>query len=349
MSQTYFAILTAVGEAKDANAKALGTPFVISEMAVGDGNGEIPVPDRMRTTLVNQVRRAQLNQLSIDPLNANQVIAEQVIPENEGGWWIREIGLFDDDGDLIAIANCPPTYKPVLAEGSGRTQVIRIVLIMSSANTVQLKIDPSVVLATRKYADDAINASMNAHLADVDPHPQYMTAAETEAAVQQAAPAGQVGLFARRTAPEGWLKANGATGISRATYANLDAAIYCGDANNATALFGYRYTNTANPSGSRSINGQYIMIPDLRGEFMRVWDDGRGVDVGRQFGSAQTDENKSHAHLAGRNVLYVGTGPLDFTATGSEFDLATGNITTDPAGGVESRPRNVALLACIKY
>ncbi len=154
MTQTYFAILTAIGEAKDANAKALGIPFKITAMAVGDGGGNVPMPDRSATRLVNEIRRAPLNQLSTDTVNANQIIAEQVIPENVGGWWIRELGLYDADGDLIAIANCPPTYKPQLAEGSGRTQVVRMVLIVSSVNQLELKIDPSVVLATRKYVDE---------------------------------------------------------------------------------------------------------------------------------------------------------------------------------------------------
>ncbi|WP_230405021.1 phage tail protein [Undibacterium rugosum] len=154
MTQTYFAILTAIGEAKDANAKALGIPFKIAAMAVGDGGGNLPIPDRSATRLVNEIRRAPLNQLSTDAANANQIIAEQVIPENVGGWWIRELGLYDADGDLIAIANCPPTYKPQLAEGSGRTQVVRMVLIVSSVNQIELKIDPAVVLATRKYVDE---------------------------------------------------------------------------------------------------------------------------------------------------------------------------------------------------
>lgn len=154
MTQTYFAILTAAGEAKDAKCKAQGIPFKITAMAVGDGGGNLPVPDRAATHLVNELRRAPLNQLSTDAVNTNQIIAEQVIPENVGGWWIREVGLFDDEGNLIAIANCPPTYKPLLAEGSGRTQVVRMVLIMSSVNQVELKIDPGVVLATRQYVDD---------------------------------------------------------------------------------------------------------------------------------------------------------------------------------------------------
>lgn len=169
MSQTYFAILTAVGEAKLANAAALGTQLQISRMAVGDGNGNLPVPIRTQTALVNETYRADLNELKVDPLNASQIIAELVIPETEGGYWLREMGLYDFAGDLIAVANCPPSYKPQLAEGSGRTQVMRMVLVVSSTAAVQLKIDPSVVLATRAYADNLIVV----HMAAANPHPQY--------------------------------------------------------------------------------------------------------------------------------------------------------------------------------
>ena len=156
MSQTYFALLTAVGEAKLANAVALGTTLQVSRMAVGDGNGVLPVPVRTQTALVKETYRADLNSLVVDPLNASQIIAELVIPESEGGYWLREMGLYDDAGDLIAVANCPPSYKPVVAEGSGKTQVMRMVLIVSSTAAVQLKIDPSVVLATRSYVDSKI-------------------------------------------------------------------------------------------------------------------------------------------------------------------------------------------------
>jgi hypothetical protein len=154
MSQ-FFTILTAVGEAKLANAQALGVPLEITHLAVGDGNGAPVLPLRTMTELVNEQRRAPLNQLSVDPQNASQIIAEQIIPENVGGWWIREIGLFDEDGDLVAIANTPDTYKPTLPEGSARIQTIRMVLIVSSAAAVQLKIDPAVVLASRSYADES--------------------------------------------------------------------------------------------------------------------------------------------------------------------------------------------------
>ena len=156
MSQTYFALLTAVGEAKLANAAALGTQLQISRMAVGDGNGALPVPIRTQTALVHETYRADLNELKVDPLNASQIIAELVIPETEGGYWLREMGLYDAAGDLIAVANCPPSYKPQLAEGSGRTQIMRMVLIVSSTTVIQLKIDPSVVLATREYVDTSV-------------------------------------------------------------------------------------------------------------------------------------------------------------------------------------------------
>ncbi|HFP2854005.1 TPA: phage tail protein [Escherichia coli] len=180
MATKYYAVLTNVGAAKLANATALGAQVEITQMAVGDGNGVLPTPNPAKTALVHELRRKPLNSLSIDPNNANQIIAEQVIPEDEGGWWIREIGLFDKDGDMIAVANCAETYKPQLQEGSGRVQVVRMILIVSSTAAVTLKIDPSVVLATRKYVDDQIiqvksyvDQEMAAHVAAADPHKQY--------------------------------------------------------------------------------------------------------------------------------------------------------------------------------
>ncbi|WP_426074176.1 phage tail protein [Janthinobacterium sp. DSP2-3-3] len=175
---TYFAILTEVGEAKLANAIALGQTLKLKSLAVGDGNGNLPMPVRTQKALVREVRRAGLNQLSIDPANASQIIVEQVLPEDVGGWWIREIGIYDEAGDLCAVANCPPSYKPLMAEGSGRTQVVRIVLIVASTAAIELKIDPSVILATRKYVDeqDIIvraygDAQLAKHQAAPDPHP----------------------------------------------------------------------------------------------------------------------------------------------------------------------------------
>jgi hypothetical protein len=152
----YLALLTNIGAAKLAKATALGTKVEITQMAVGDGNGVLPTPNPAQTALVHELRRAPLNMLTVDPEYASQIIAEQVIPEDVGGWWIREIGLFDKDGDMVAIANCAETYKPQLQEGSGRVQVIRVILIVSSTEAVTLKIDPAVVLATRQYVDSQL-------------------------------------------------------------------------------------------------------------------------------------------------------------------------------------------------
>ncbi|MGM8796223.1 phage tail protein [Enterobacter asburiae] len=180
MATKYYAVLTNIGAAKLANATALGSQVEITQMAVGDGNGALPTPNPAQTALVHELRRAPLNTLSIDPNNANQIIAEQVIPEDVGGWWIREIGLFDKVGDMIAVANCAETYKPQLQEGSGRVQIVRMILIVSSTSAVTLKIDPSVVLATRQYVDDQIiqvkayvDQQLAAHVAAADPHKQY--------------------------------------------------------------------------------------------------------------------------------------------------------------------------------
>lgn len=180
MSAKFYTLLTDIGAAKLASAAALGVPLKITQMAVGDGGGVLPTPSAQQTKLVSEKRRADLNMLYIDPQNSSQIIAEQVIPETEGGWWIREVGLFDETGALIAVGNCPESYKPQLAEGSGRTQTVRMVLITSSTDNITLKIDPSVVLATRKYVDDKVlelkvyvDDLMAAHLAAADPHTQY--------------------------------------------------------------------------------------------------------------------------------------------------------------------------------
>ncbi|MBC0540172.1 phage tail protein [Escherichia coli] len=180
MSAKFYTLLTDIGAAKLVSAAALGVPLKITHMAVGSGGGMLPTPNAQQTALVAEERRAALNMLYIDPQNSSQIIAEQVIPENEGGWWIREVGLFDETGALIAVGNCPESYKPKLAEGSGRTQTVRMVLITSSTDNITLKIDPAVVLATRKYVDDKVlelkvyvDDLMAKHLAAVDPHSQY--------------------------------------------------------------------------------------------------------------------------------------------------------------------------------
>lgn len=162
MSQHYGALLTALGEAKITAAIAHHAQIQLTHLAVGDGDGQLPPLHSEQTTLVHEQYRVALNSLTIDPDNSSHLIAEAILREEVGGWWIREIGLFDEQGELCAVANCPETYKPKLEEGAGRTQVIRLVLIVSSATAVALTIDPGVALATREYVDEHINPQIEA-------------------------------------------------------------------------------------------------------------------------------------------------------------------------------------------
>jgi hypothetical protein len=344
MTAKYFAILTNQGAARLANAASLGTKLNLTQMAVGDANGVLPMPDTAQTKLINQQRIAPLNRLSVDPNNSSQIIAEQVIPETEGGFWIREIGLYDDEGVLIAVANCPETYKPQMQEGSGRTQTIRMVLTVSSTAAVTLKIDPSVVLATRQYADDL----MNNHVKTANPHAQYAPLASPVFIGTPTAPDTHIGNYGQQiantkyvrdviadydgilpvgspvawpqaTPPGGWFKCNGAS-FDKTQYPRLAAAY---------------------PAG---------VLPDLRGEFIRGLDDGRGLDAGRALLSAQADELRSHNH---RFINEYGTPTgkiIAFTDENSEkVDITgqTGNrchtyIYMENTGGAETRPHNIA-------
>lgn len=157
----FFAILTNVGMAKQANATALGIAWTFAQMGVGDANETDPIPNATQTQLIHERRRRPLNQVRVDQNNSAVIIAEQIIPADEGGWWIREIGLYDADGDLVAVANCAPSFKPVLSQGSGRTQVVRMNFIVASTGNITLKIDPAVVLATRDYVDTRIIEELN--------------------------------------------------------------------------------------------------------------------------------------------------------------------------------------------
>ena len=125
-------------------------------MAVGDGGGKLPVPDAGQTGLIHEVWRHALNKISQDKRNSNYIIAELVIPPEVGGFWMRELGLYDDAGTLIAVANMAESYKPSLAEGSGRSQTCRMVIIVSSVASVDLTIDTTTVMATQDYVDDKI-------------------------------------------------------------------------------------------------------------------------------------------------------------------------------------------------
>lgn len=464
----FFTILTSVGQAKIANAVALGQQIQVTEMALGDGAGNPTTPNQTQTGLVRQVYRAQLNQLSTDPANPNYVIAELVVPSDQGGWTVREVGLYDVDGQLIAVGNFPETYKPKLSEGAARDLVVRAIIEASNAASIQLKIDPAIVLASRQWVvsqyllksklaggltgqvlakksntdedfawknpTDAVSV-----LVDVIPEKQTLAAAQTEvnfaliqaagssvyiegarliegedftvtgvaqitlaesypagsvlhayqnealdqianastehrglvelattaegnsgaagkvidAAVLQAVldsvgsqltPAGAVQAFARAAPPTGWLRCNGAA-VSRTTYNKLFTAIG---------------TTFGAGDGSTTFN-----LPDLRGEFIRGLDDGRGVDGGRLLGTKQKGSLVAFdptvaasavggLHTTGTDASIRGDLGLD-TPEGADYPaadvvtVAAASTFGVTAGAGVTRPRNVALLYCIKH
>ncbi|HFK4604269.1 TPA: phage tail protein [Citrobacter farmeri] len=434
MATKYFALLTNIGAAKLAKATALGTKVEITQMSVGDGNGVLPTPDPTQTALIHEIRRAPLNMLTIDPANASQIIAEQVIPEDVGGWWIREIGLFDKDGDMIAVANCAETYKPQLQEGSGRVQAIRVILIVSSTEAVTLKIDPAVVLATRQYVDNKIievksyaDGLMRTHEQSRN-HPDATTTAkgftqlnssvtddrETQAATPKAVKIAMDNASARLAKDRNLadlpnpalarqnLQLGDSSTKNTGTTANTVAAgddaritgamqksqngadipdvakflqnLGLGEGSALPVGVPVPWPSATPPAGWLKCNGaaftaaQYpklaqayptFVLPDLRGEFIRGWDDGRGVDAGRTLLFAQGSQNLSHSH--DETAAYGGNPGGDVSTDRSRFAKtyytglnglysrpvngwtgAISDLSTAASGGGESRPRNIA-------
>ncbi|WP_118998191.1 phage tail protein [Salmonella enterica] len=422
MTVKYYAILTNQGAARLANATMLGSKLNLTQMAVGDANGVLPTPDPAQTKLINQKRIAPLNLLSVDPNNQSQIIAEQIIPENEGGFWIREIGLYDDEGVLIAVANCPETYKPQLQEGSGRTQTIRMILVVTNTEAITLKIDPSVVLATRKYVDDEVlelrlyvDEQMRNHIAAQDPHTQYAQKHNPTFTGEPKAPTPAAGNNTTRIATTAFVQAaitaliNGApatldtlkeiaaainndpkfsttinnalsgkqpldetlTHLSGKDVAGLLAYLGLGEGSALPVGVPVPWPSATPPTGWLKCNGAAFSaeeypelakayptnkLPDLRGEFIRGWDDGRGVDAGRQLLSSQGDAIRNIEGFADggigmsfdaiRGAFYdAGTRSATManntTAIGKTDDLGFDASRVVPTAN-ENRPRNIA-------
>ncbi|HCZ3634851.1 phage tail protein [Escherichia coli] len=427
MTVKYYAILTNQGAARLANATMLGSKLNLTQMAVGDANGVLPTPDPAQTKLINQKRIAPLNLLSVDPNNQSQIIAEQIIPENEGGFWIREIGLYDDEGVLIAVANCPETYKPQLQEGSGRTQTIRMILVVTNTEAITLKIDPSVVLATRKYVDDEVlelrlyvDDQMRNHIAAQDPHTQYAQKHNPTFTGEPKAPTPAAGNNTTRIATTEFVQAaitaliNGApatldtlkeiaaainndpkfsttinnalsgkqpldetlTHLSGKDVAGLLAYLGLGEGSALPVGVPVPWPSATPPTGWLKCNGAAFSaeeypelakayptnkLPDLRGEFIRGWDDGRGIDAGRVLLSIQAGMLEKHRHPVVANDGYDSKEEWELAAIfrraytqgkGLDGTSAGGTLIPSPTlhtrgsigntGGSETRPRNIA-------
>ncbi|WP_106108201.1 phage tail protein [Escherichia sp. R15] len=421
MTVKYYAILTNQGAARLANATMLGSKLNLTQMAVGDANGVLPTPDPAQTKLINQKRIAPLNLLSVDPNNQSQIIAEQIIPENEGGFWIREIGLYDDEGVLIAVANCPETYKPQLQEGSGRTQTIRMILVVTNTEAITLKIDPSVVLATRKYVDDEVleiklyvDDQMKNHIVAQDPHTQYAQKHNPTFTGEPKAPTPAAGNNTTRIATTAFVQAaitaliDGApatldtlkeiaaainndpkfsttinnalsgkqpldetlTHLSGKDVAGLLAYLGLGEGSALPVGVPVPWPSVTPPTGWLKCNGAAFSaeeypelakaypsgkLPDLRGEFIRGWDDGRGVDTGRAILSAQEWLTGSHCHYirswdAWSNTVLEPNDRQGDSLLSTDNAVQEGAINgrfnsqyrTEFSGGNETRPRNIA-------
>ena len=483
----FYAILTKVGAAKQANADALGIPWKITQMAVGDANPggldnpPLPMPDASWTSLLGEWRRAPLNQLKVDEKDSAVIVAEQVIPAEIGGRWIREVGLYDADGDLVAVANCAPTYKPLLTQGSGRTQVVRMNLVVSSSSNVVLKIDPSVVLATREWVTEELARQDFKHsvlaattaaitLSGLQTVDGVALTAGARVLVKNQAAAKDNGLYLvvaggawtrcpdadtsakvtpgllvlveRGTAngDSAWQlitdapitlgvtalafeMAFGRSGVAAGTYRSVKVDAYgrVVAATNPTTLAGSgitdAYTKTqveamiaeasAMPVGfmaalpvnkippgwlevdgsAKSIaaypdlgaflggafnNGTepagYFRLPESRGEFLRGWDHGRGIDAGRELGSWQkgsvhsfdigpavgsvADRSGATTATDARSGLGYDAGERADYTLAQTVSVAGSNVTgitdTSEIAWGATRPRNVAVMLCIK-
>ncbi|WP_104924483.1 phage tail protein [Rahnella sikkimica] len=149
-------VVTALGQARIASAIASGKDVNITQLAVGDGNGSATTPSTSQTALVHETYRLPLNSIKTDNKNANWIIAEAIIPASVGGFWMREMGLFSSEGELIAVSNMADSYKPTLEEGSGRTQTLRMVITVTDTDAVTLTIDDTLVIATEEYVNNLL-------------------------------------------------------------------------------------------------------------------------------------------------------------------------------------------------
>ncbi|MBD7725470.1 phage tail protein [Klebsiella pneumoniae] len=212
MSGQFYAILTDYGEARFASALVTGMPVTFSEMAIGDGAGSLPVPDKTRTGLVNEVYRSTLNRVVIADQAANVIRAEMILLPQVGGFWMREAAIFDEKGECLAVANLPESYKPQLSEGSGKLHAVNLWIAVSNTADVELKADPSVILATVDEVNKAKNEAKDYAdqvAGDLDTSIQQVIADAITAARrdfwEEENPPGTVRFFAKNVDPnEKW-------------------------------------------------------------------------------------------------------------------------------------------------
>lgn len=300
----YVARLTNAGTNKILTAVANGTAVNVTSFKVGDSNGAPYTPTGAETALVNVKYTGSLSSKTV---TSSKITFECVVTAESGGYTINEIGIFDNTGTLIAIANLPDEYKPSLAvDGASKVANIKVSVTVSNTEAVTIAVDNA------SYATNQAVTNLQQNL---------------QSQIYSSVPAGVVLPFAMATPPSGWLKCNGAI-VSRTTYAALFAAI-----------------GTTYGAGDGSTT---FALPDLRGEFVRGFDDSRGIDSGRIIGTAQADELKSHTHTYTLRTDPDGATSQQQPNSGGNSEV-TVTASVNATGGSETRPRNIAMLYCIKY
>lgn len=365
----FYSLITDIGINKLIEAKANNQDVFLEYFAIGDGGNSYYEPEKTQTALVNERYRTSISRAYQDKNILNRLVIECALPADVGGYFIREAGVFDNTGNLFAIAKVPESYKPIQQEGATKDVFIRIFVELENSDDVNLIIDPNVQIISKEQLDlhdkdeSAHSGLINAHSVDG----YHAGNNENEVAISNGqkceklnadmlngyhagnkanevcllnsnglvpkenlpstVPAGAVMSFAMINPPDGWLIADGRE-VSRNNYAELFKAI--------GLIFG-------SGDGSNTFN-----LPDLRGEFIRGFDKDKGVDKDREFGSFQPDELKAHTH-----ITYYGRQNTenDWPHHWSLTDQWAGGQTSNsqPSGGIETRPRNIALLYCIKY
>lgn len=317
----YFTLLTKIGAQKIAAATAANTTISLAEIALGDGNGTVPMPDASKTALVNEVYRAPLNDLRVDENNANWLVAEGYVPSDEGNFWVREVGVFDSDGDLIIIGNYSETFKPVTADGVAKDLYMKVITEVSSADAVTLLVNPSVVMASQEFVNERLKNKvtqdeMNTAISTIQTFPighpmlSYETYDFTVVAFG--------GEFNRADYPKlwTWIEAHPEFLLSEADWQTK---------NSTDGMCAYY-------SSGDGVNT--FRVPNLNEAFFRA--SNRGV------GTYQADEFKLHSHTS----YYAATSGT--VEAGNEYGRTYNKGTnTGSTGGSETRPKNIALLPLI--
>ncbi|WP_439036061.1 phage tail-collar fiber domain-containing protein [Acinetobacter sp. PC34] len=441
----YKTIYTALGLALVSQAVSQQRTIELTHFAVGDGGGNAMIPNESMIQLIREKYRATINRIYQDPENENKYTAEMIIPVTVEGFVVREIALFDRNGNMVLVGNTPEVHKPTLAEGVTQDSVYRIPFVISNPEVLELNFDPNVIIATHQWILNTLtpanmfpggtNGQVLKKKSNADGDTEWADAGSAEVFVntieeEQSLVADQLIVdlstttttgaavyingdrITNRAGADGWL----ATTATRITLGKaypgakilivqnepLGAAPYpLAQKNNFSDVLnkplarqnlgvmsadeakfndcppgtvvmlasqniptGYRLLKCNGATISRTAYADLFSVigttfgsgdgvntfrlPDLRGEFLRGWDDGRGIDSGRAFGSWQPDDFKSHSHkVLDSSAVGTNMGVFHYGERGGYNNQDYNEVSS--SGGVETRPRNFAMLTCIRY